>query len=266
MLPKQTVAEEIAAPPSDKAPARGVSVRRVLKAYEQIAEQLRELIMGGALAPGERLPNEATLARQFGVSRATVRESLRVLSAQNLIRTAKGSGGGSYVTLPTIDHLSEFIRSNFDLLTASKDVSLEDFLEVRMLLEVPAARLAAIRRDESALERLAATIPDEPLKLTTQDQFVFNESFHTIVLEACGNKLLYVSAQPVFSVLQRALSRSNLSNAFHRGINDHHRKITAGIAAGDPDRAGDQMRIHLEELQPEYEKVWKRTLRTGRLG
>ena len=265
MLPKQTVAEEIAAPPSGKAPARGVSVRRVLKAYEQIAEQLRELIMGGALAPGERLPNEATLARQFGVSRATVRESLRVLSAQNLIRTVKGSGGGSYVTLPTIDHLSEFIRSAKKALLGD-GFSLEDFLEVRMLLEVPAARLAAIRRDESALERLAATIPDEPLKLTTQDQFVFNESFHTIVLEACGNKLLYVSAQPVFSVLQRALSRSNLSNAFHRGINDHHRKITAAIAAGDPDRAGDQMRIHLEELQPEYDKVWKRTLRTGRLG
>jgi len=112
MPPRKNVVEEIAAPASDEAPARGVSVRRVLKAYEQIAEQLRDLIMSGELAPGERLPNEANLARQFGVSRATVRESLRVLSAQNLIRTAKGSGGGSYVTLPTIDHLSEFIRSN----------------------------------------------------------------------------------------------------------------------------------------------------------
>ena len=122
--------------------APGVPIRRVLKACEQIAEQLRDLIASGKLSPGERLPNEGNLARQFGVSRATVRESLRVLTAQNLIRTAKGSGGGSYVTLPTVDHLSEFLRANFDLLTASQDVSLDDFLEIRMLLEVPAARLA----------------------------------------------------------------------------------------------------------------------------
>jgi GntR family transcriptional repressor for pyruvate dehydrogenase complex len=258
MAPTKKVAAKTV-PARDEAPSRGVAVRKVLKAYEQIAEQLRDLILSGELSAGERLPNEATLAKQFGVSRATVRESLRVLTAQNLIRTAKGAGGGSYVTLPTIDHLSEFIRSHFDLLTASEDVSLDDFLEVRMLLEVPAARLAAIRRDASTLERLEASIPDEPLKLTTQDQFVFNESFHTIVLEACHNKLLYVSAQPVFSVLQRALARSNLSNTFHRGINDHHRKIADAIAAGDADRAGNQMRLHLEELHPEYKKVWKRT-------
>ena len=87
-----------------------VPVRRVRKAYEQVADQLRELIMTGELAPGERLPNEALLAREFGVSRATVREALRVLAAQNLLRTAKGAGGGSYVTIPTVDHISEFLR------------------------------------------------------------------------------------------------------------------------------------------------------------
>jgi GntR family transcriptional regulator, transcriptional repressor for pyruvate dehydrogenase complex len=243
---------------SSEAPG-GVAVRRVLKAYEQIAEQLRDLITSGKLAPGERLPNEASLARQFGVSRATVRESLRVLTAQNLIRTAKGSGGGSYVTLPTVDHLSEFLRNNFDLLTASKDVSLDDFLEVRMLLEVPAARLAAERRVPSVLERLHAAIPEEPLKLTTQDQFVFNKSFHTIVLEAADNKLLYVAAQPIFSILQRALARSNLSAAFHRSINEFHRRITEAIEQGDAGRAEEQMRLHLEQLHPEYQKVWRRT-------
>jgi DNA-binding FadR family transcriptional regulator len=265
MSPTKNVAATTV-PAADGSSHRGVAVTRVLKAYEQIAEQLRDLILSGELSAGERLPTEATLARQFGVSRATVRESLRVLTAQNLIRTAKGSGGGSYVTLPTIDHTSEFIRTHFDLLTASEDVSLDDFLEVRMLLEVPAARLAAERRGPSTLERLEAAIPDEPLKLTMQEQFVFNKSFHSIVLEACDNKLLYVSAQPVFSVLQRALARSNLSNAFHRGINEHHRKITDAIAAGDADRAGEQMRLHLEELHPEYKKVWKRTQRGSRTG
>jgi GntR family transcriptional regulator, transcriptional repressor for pyruvate dehydrogenase complex len=234
-----------------------VPVRRVRKAYEQIADQLRELITTGQLQAGQRLPNEATLAQQFGVSRATVRESLRGLAAQNLVRTAKGSGGGSYVTLPTIDHISEFLHSNFNLMTASNDVSLADLLEARMLLEVPAARLAAERRSEEGLARLQATIPDELLSLSVQDQFAFNKNFHSTVLEECGNKLLYISAQPVFSVLQRALQRSNLSAAFHREIDQSHRRITTAIAAGDPDEAEREMREHLEHLRPEYERTWR---------
>src|SRR5262249_20886659 len=89
-------------------PTGAMSVRRVRKAYEQVADQLRDLILAGELSRGERLPNENMLAREFGVSRATVREALRLLAAQNLIRTAKGAGGGSYVTLPSVDHISEF--------------------------------------------------------------------------------------------------------------------------------------------------------------
>lgn len=250
-LVSMKVTQRDAAEPSD------VPVRRVLKAYEQIADQLRELIASGQIVPGERLPNEANLARQFGVSRATVREALRVLSAQNLVRTAKGSGGGSYVTLPSVDHISEFLGSSFNLMTASQDVSLDDLLEARMLLEVPAARLAAERRTEEALAHLHEALPPELLSLGTQDQFVFNRSFHSAVLDACGNKLLYVSAQPVFSVLQRALQRSDLSAGFYQSIEDSHQRITAAIEAGDPDAAEREMREHLEQLQPEYERTWR---------
>lgn len=126
-----------------------------------------------------------------------------------------------------------------------------------MLLEVPAARLAAERRSEESLARLEAAVPEELLSLGTHDQFAFNRNFHTTVLEACGNKLLYVSAQPIFSVLQRALQRSNLSTTFHRSIDESHRRITAAIAAGDADVAEREMREHLEHLRPEYERTWR---------
>ena len=155
-------------------------VRRVRKAYEQVNDQLRELIVSGELAPGERLPNEAVLAREFGVSRATVREALRILTAQNLIRTTKGAGGGSYVTLPTVDHISEFLRGNLNLLSEADHVTLEEFLELRELIEVPAARLAAERASPADVERLRDTIPEQPLRMTTQEQFSFNKGFHTV--------------------------------------------------------------------------------------
>src|SRR5207302_10359861 len=132
---------------ADRSPD-AMAVGRVRKPHEQVADQLPDLIVSGELERGERLPNETVLAREFGVSRATVREALRLLTAQSLIRTAKGAGGGTYVTLPTVDHVSQFLNSALNLLTAADHVTLEELLEAREALEVPAARLAARRRSE----------------------------------------------------------------------------------------------------------------------
>jgi GntR family transcriptional regulator, transcriptional repressor for pyruvate dehydrogenase complex len=235
-----------------------IGVLRVRKASEQVVDQLRQLIVSGQLGPGERLPKETVLAREFGVSRSTIREALRVLSAQNLIQTTRGSSGGSYVTLPTVDHISEFLRSHIDLLSESQDVTLEELLEARALLEVPAARLAARRRSEADVDRLRASMPDEPLRMAAQEQFAYNKEFHTVVAEACGNQLLYIGLQPVFSVLQTNLARSTLGARFHRSIHQHHLRITEAIEAGDVDAAGEEMQAHLEFLRPAYEKAWKR--------
>lgn len=234
-----------------------VPVRRVRKAYEQVADQLRELIMGGELSPGARLPNEAVLAREFGVSRATIREALRVLAAQNLLRTAKGAGGGSYVTLPSVDHISAFLSSNINLLTGTRDLTLDELVEVRMLLEVPAARLAAERRREADLERLRASIPPETGRLDTREEFIHNTEFHTTLIECCGNTLLYIAVQPIFSTLQTHLARSGLGKRFHRDIHRHHETILAAIGARDGDAAATEMQRHLEYLVPYYEKAWR---------
>jgi GntR family transcriptional repressor for pyruvate dehydrogenase complex len=232
-------------------------VTLALRAYEQIAETLQRRVVAGEFEPGVRLPTETKLASDFGVSRATVREALRLLAAQNLIRTAKGATGGSYVTLPSAGHLSASLRSGIGLLADAQDVSLEELLEARLLLEVPAARLAAERRREQDLERLRAAIPDGRLELGAQEQFAFNSDFHSVVLEASGNVLLVIAAQPVFDVLQTRLVRSSLGRRFHRTINAHHRAILEAIAAGDEAVAGEQMHDHVEYLRPFYEKAWR---------
>src|SRR3954447_15153396 len=97
-----------------------------VKQYELVSERLLQRVVSGELQPGERLPNESALATDFGVSRATVREALRVLAAQNLIRTSKGAGGGSYVTLPSVGDVSDQVQSSLRLLTDADDVTLEE--------------------------------------------------------------------------------------------------------------------------------------------
>jgi DNA-binding FadR family transcriptional regulator len=240
------------------APGDGLGgVQRVRKAYEQVADQLRELIVSGQVSPGHRLPNEAALSVQFGVSRATVREALRVLATQNLIRTTKGATGGSFVILPTADHISEFLSSNITLLSQAESVSLDEFLELREFLEVPAARLAARRHSDEEVEGLQAAIPEQPSDLGTEEQFIHNKDFHSRVVLASGNTLLSIAAQPIFSVLQTNLSRSTLGRRFHDQINADHRAIAAAIAAGDEDAAGGEMHRHLTYLRPFYEKAWR---------
>ena len=237
-----------------------VSVRRVRKAYEQVADQLRELIVTGNLARGERLPNETVLAREFGVSRATVREALRLLAARSLVRTAKGAGGGTYVTVPSVDHVSEFLNASLNLLTAAEHVTLEELLEAREALEVPAARLAALRRTGLHVDCLHAAIPDDPASLAPQEQFVYNSGFHTAIIEACGNSLLLMAAQPIFSILQTNFARSSLGARFHQAINEQHRRIAGAIEAGDARTSEREMRSHLAYIRPHYERTWQYTV------
>jgi GntR family transcriptional repressor for pyruvate dehydrogenase complex len=234
-------------------------VLRVRKAYEQVADQLRELIVSGTLAPGERLPTESVLGRNFGVSRATIREALRVLAAQGLVRTAKGAAGGSFVTLPTVDHISSFVEANVGLLTETRRVTLEELLEARELVEVPAARLAAERRTQGDLDRLRGTVPPDLPPLGVTEEFTYNAEFHSCLLEASRNTLLTVSAQPIFTVLQTHLARSTLSRRFHTSIHAHHLRILEAVEAGDPDAAASEMHDHLGFLRPYYERAWKAT-------
>jgi GntR family transcriptional regulator, transcriptional repressor for pyruvate dehydrogenase complex len=257
------VAADPLAPKSRASPDRspgaiGAPLQRVRKAYEQVYDQLRELIMTGELERGQRLPGEAALAGEFGVSRGTVREALRLLAAQNLIRTAKGAGGGSFVTLPTADHVSEVLQANIRLLSEAREVSAEEMLEARELLETFAARMAARRRTQEDLERLRACIIDDPNELGTERQHRNNTTFHAALLEACGNTLLAIAAQPVFGILQTNMRRREIEPATLAKVNDDHRAILKAVEAGDSDAAARRMRKHLAMLRETYVRLWTR--------
>jgi GntR family transcriptional regulator, transcriptional repressor for pyruvate dehydrogenase complex len=231
-------------------------VTRVRKAYEQVYDQLRDLIIRGELARGERLPGELALAGQFGVSRGTVREALRALAAHNLVRTVKGASGGTFVTLPTVDHISAFLRANIGLLSETNDVTLEEFLEARRLLEGFAARQCAVRRTEAELDRLRATMV-EPGVLSVEEQFHHNKEFHRVLLDGAGNTLLCIAAQPIFSVLQTNLRRDELSPTFAGHVEHDHRAILAAIERGDGDAAAAEMDRHLDFLSRTYTSMWR---------
>jgi DNA-binding FadR family transcriptional regulator len=233
-----------------------IQAPKVLSAREQVARHLRELIVSGDLPLGARLPSEEQLADTFGVSRATVREALRTLSAENLIQTTRGQSGGSRVAAPSLGNLAATLESNIRLLVAADGVSLPELLEARQTLEVPATSLAAARRDDQDLARIRASLVANHKALPTSDQFDRHREFHAAVLEACGNRLLSLSAQPIFVVLQTRLAGRREDPAFQGSINQQHHAIVEAIEQQDTERAAVEMAQHLDFLRPHYERIW----------
>jgi DNA-binding FadR family transcriptional regulator len=234
-------------------------------AHEQVAAHIRAQIISGELAPGARLPNEVELAEAFGVSRTTIREALGGLVGQGLIIKTRGLTGGSYVAEPSIDQLSETLQVGLHLLGRAEGISVEEFVEIREVLEVPAARLAALRRTDEDLVELAATIP--PLEKSHPDarsrrgnsdlhRHRADRWFHTAVVDICRNRLLTLAAEPIFIVLQQQMRARRHGVAYHQEIVRQHQGIADAITAGDADQSGELMRQHLEWLRPNYRTVW----------
>jgi GntR family transcriptional repressor for pyruvate dehydrogenase complex len=228
--------------------------RRVRMAFEQVYDEIRQAILTGRLAGGERLPTEASLAEQFGVGRPTVREALRLLGADGLIRTAKGSGGGSFVTLPTIEHVSRSLERNFELLSISNRISLPEFVQAWSLIEVFAAREAALARTAEDVELLRATLERTSVVETTLEHRQRNWEFHSILLRMCGNALLQMSAHSIWFVLDSHL-RDELPEVSGQASDDHA-AILQAIEVGDGDLTAQLMQSHVLRLGQHYDQIW----------
>jgi GntR family transcriptional repressor for pyruvate dehydrogenase complex len=231
------------------------TVQPIKRGYEQVADQIRLHIEAGLLPVGTRLPSDEELAQRFSTSRQTVREALRLLAAWNLVRTRAGRRGGTFVSSPNIHDISNLVGSNVALLTSSDVISLESLLEVRELLEVPAAGLAAERNDEKALADVRHWMVDDIASVTTEEQTLINIRFHIALVEAARNPMLLIAYQPLLQVLSANLDRTRRPWKFRVQVRDDHRAIIAALEARNPKQARELMSEHLRFLRPYYQRA-----------
>ncbi|MBW9216133.1 FCD domain-containing protein [Mumia sp. zg.B53] len=230
----------------------GVTPGRVRNAYQQVADQLLDLILDGTLKAGDRLPNEAELSSIFGVSRSTVREALRALASRDLLETARGTTGGTFVRRVELRQVSSYLETSLGLMSGSADIDVEQMLEAREILEVPAARLAAERRQEDDLTALREAVERERQRRGRGRRFEEHRHFHALVLQCSGNALLEVMTEPVFGVLQSTFLDPDVDPHFWTDVDHDHETILAAIEAGDADAAGRAMSEHLGRLRGSY--------------
>jgi DNA-binding FadR family transcriptional regulator len=226
--------------------------KSVVRPRVQVEEQLREAILSGELPAGYRLASEAELARQFGVSRNTVREGLQSLATQGLISKIPGAGGGSFVQAVDQRSLSRVLQESVGNLIQLGKIGLDELSGVREYLEVPSARLAATRRSDEDVEALRSIVERQQAlpgrELNDAENRKLNLEFHNTVARLSGNILLNTFVHAMHRVTTSGRYVTMGEAAWESNLAQHRDLVTA-IADRDPDKAESVMRTHLDYIR-----------------
>jgi GntR family transcriptional regulator, transcriptional repressor for pyruvate dehydrogenase complex len=208
-------------------------------ASETVRLRLIDMIESGRLAIGDRLPSEAELAKAFRVSRTVIREALHSLKALGM--TESYAGKGTFVVATKIQ--SQLISAQY---------LIPHLNEVRLALEVPCARLAAVRRKPALLKELRSIETVFEKSADPTKRVKVDSEFHGAVARCTGNPLFENLIDGVRAVLEEeALAVSGVPGRSAQAAAEH-REIIAAIAARDADRAEAAVRTHLSHV----DAVW----------
>jgi DNA-binding FadR family transcriptional regulator len=220
-----------------------------LGASEQIAAQIRVWLEQQQLQTGERIGTEQELADEFGVSRPTMREALRLLSAAHLIRVGRGRTGGIFVARTPSEGMSRNLSESIALMLAAQTISMTELLDARLSLEVPIAGRAAVNADGAVVERLEQAIEDATGHRPGTESFDTADSrFHQTLAEASGNQLLHALTGWILEVLQPSLVVTIAGRVDPEAILAQHRAILRAVKRRQPAAAQRAMREHLDHL------------------
>jgi GntR family transcriptional regulator, transcriptional repressor for pyruvate dehydrogenase complex len=215
--------------------------------YEVVADAIRRAIMLGRFVPGEKLPRERELARQLSVSRATLREAIRILVAEDFVEIRRGATGGTLVQAQKVS-AGEYHR----LLTEQED-TIENLCAYRLAIETASVRQAASRRTESDLRTLHTLVKRMTgLTATAKDRndpanlplfLSADAAFHIGIAQASKNPFFVSPVEEVRMAMWMPVAA--LFRVIHEDANDHHEAIYQAIEQQDPEAAAAQMIAHV---------------------
>lgn len=199
----------------------------------QIADQLREAILRGDLQVNDRLPTEEDLAARFAVSRPTVREALKRLGAQNLVRSQRGPSGGTFVNRPDQAEVREALSSAATLLMTLGEFDFAQISEAREALESLCCRLAVARREDHHLAAMAREIQIQESEIDEQEFCASDVRFHRALVDACANPVLQFVMFAVIEALQPVATMTLFRFRERAVLVDQHRRLYAALRERD---------------------------------
>jgi GntR family transcriptional regulator, transcriptional repressor for pyruvate dehydrogenase complex len=217
---------------------------------DEAIEKIKQMILSGRVRPGEKLPREADLAAELGLSRNSLREAVKALSLINVLDVRQGDG--TYATSLAPSLLLEALSFIVDF---HRDDTVLEFLEVRRILEPAATALAALQMPDEDKAQLATILEAVDVDSPVDDFVAADLEFHKKIAIGSGNSVLasLVDNMSMPTARARVWRGMTQPHALERTLGEHW-AIYRAIVNGDPDLARSWATVHIAEIES-----WLRT-------
>ncbi len=231
-----------------EAPAGGGRKLARIKLSDQIAEDLRRRIARDGLGPGDRLPHERALMEHYGCSKGSIREALKALEVEGLVRMLSGPNGGPEIQSASIDIVTQQLRQYLHF----QKLDFAHVYELRKSLEENLARNVAGRLTPDHLRRLEENIQACEAANDSRNRAMVRRAeteFHDILCEASDNELLVFMCRFLNSMLRDLVRYRSESMREHENFGEanieSHKQLLAAFRARDAEAAARVMNDHM---------------------
>lgn len=225
------------------------------KNYEQIVEQIQELILDGTFQKGDKLPPERELTTKLGVSRSSLREALKALEVLGLIESKQGEG--SYIS----NNVNSTILKSISIAYKLNNGTIEDILELRHSLEIQAVRTAAIKATEDQIEELEAIVNKMENAADEEEQSQLDIEFHGKLIGMMNNVMFQIISESVSNLMQpfiksiREIYREHDDYLKTYYFVEQHRNVLDAIKERNPEKAVNLMMEHIQLTENDLLKL-----------
>jgi len=220
------------------------------RAYEAVLASIEADLRAGRLRLGDRLPGERTLSERHGISRASVRDAIRILDVMGVVRTAVGSGPNSGAVV--ISNPAAGLSSTLRLHVATRHLPVADIVQARILMETWAAGAATKRAaDDEALARAGELLAlmDDPA-LDRESFHDLDSQFHVLLSTLAGNAVVSAMMDSlrlsIMDYVRESVPSHEQWQPVAQTLRDQHHGILDAVVARDGDLAARLLREHIE--------------------
>jgi GntR family transcriptional repressor for pyruvate dehydrogenase complex len=225
------------------------------RAFDEIADQIKQLIYSKTLKPGDKLPPERDLATQFGTGRMAVREALRILEQSGLIIVKQGSEGGAFVKEADTSMATEIISG----LMRRSNLTMENVMEVRIAIERAVLEAAIGRITENDMEMLQKRINDAEIMIREDEQrvkpldfFLLGETyadFHLILARATMNPVYEIIMDCLMSVSHGVMTQQMIPSERFKDHLEFHKNLYEALKYKDATIAGAHFKEYRQAVK-----------------
>ncbi|MBC7190345.1 FadR family transcriptional regulator [Candidatus Aerophobetes bacterium] len=223
---------------------------KIPKASEEIAAQLKELIIKGEIKPGEKLPSNEELSARFGVGQRSVREALQSLALMGFVEVRRGEG--TVVKGVDLNNYMQVLAENIDAKLLSEKNALLQLWEVRSFLEVQIGIAAARRGKEEHLRLMEKHLQKQKEAMEKNDIETFNRSdleFHQVMVDATNNEILVAIYKALTDLMLESRRRTNQIPGILPKVVEEHEEIFNAIKKRSEKNIREAILKHMNNTQ-----------------